>query len=82
MFKKYLATEKDLKAIEEGLSFVWRKELDFIFKDKSKIAKTLVISYDSKQLYVWAKRKRKYSLLKIPHNLKIEDKHQQGWRAG
>ena len=76
MFEKYLATKKDLEAIEQGIDFVWRKELDFIFKDRSKIAKTLVISYDSKKLYVWERKRNKYFLHKIPHSLKIEYKYQ------
>jgi len=81
MFEKYIATEKDFEAIEKALGFVWKKELNFIFKDKSKIEKTLVISYDSKQVFVWTKNGGRYSLLKIPHNLKVKDEYQQGWRA-
>lgn len=82
MFENYQATTKDLRAIEEGISVVWRKELDFIFQDKSKIEKTLVISYDAKNIYVWTGEKKSHQLLKISHQLKIKDEDQWGWRAG
>ena len=82
MFEKYLATQKDLEAIEQGIDFVWRKELDFIFKDRSKIAKTLVISFDSKKMYVWHREEKGYKIDKIFHNIKIKDQNQQGWKVG
>lgn len=81
MFEKYLATEQDLKAIEEALSFVWRKELDFIFFDRQKINSILVISYDAKKLYVWEKKEKNYHLQIIKHNLMIKDEYQVGWSA-
>jgi hypothetical protein len=81
MFENYLATNQDLEMIEKALHFVWRKELDFIFKERDKIANTLVISYDAKLMYLWVRKGSEYSLLKIPHHLKINDDDQIGWRA-
>jgi len=43
MFENYLATNQDLEMIEKALHFVWRKELDFIFKERDKIVNTLVV---------------------------------------
>ena len=93
MFEKYLATKKDFEAVEQGIDFVWRKELDFIFKDRSLIKEATVISCDSKFIYLWSKflltileqikcNLKDYYAYRIPHSFKIHDKEQQGWRAG
>lgn len=74
----YVASDDDLKAIEEGIRIVWNPKLDFIFKDKSKIDKTVVISYDSKNIYLWINK----NLTKIPHKLKIEKDFHSWWRGG
>lgn len=93
MFEDYLANDEDFKAIEEGIGFVWKKELTFIFKDKKKIEKTIIISYDSKNLYLWSKilfpkinklltNEDGYNFYIIPHKIKIKDKYQRGWQFG
>lgn len=74
----YIASKEDLEAVEEGIEYVWHPKLDFIFKDKSKINKTAVISYDSRYIYLWKKGK----FTKIPHKLKINKKFYSYWRAG
>lgn len=91
MFENYLATDEDFRAIEEGLRTVWKKELDFVFKDRSLIEKTVVVSFDSQNLYFWStvnlpncqKLKshfKKYKLFKKSHQVKITDKMQKGWQ--
>ncbi len=82
MFEKYIATKEDLLTIEEGISYVYKPELDFIFKDKSKIDQTFVISFDSKEIFVWSKINNKWVLEKYPHNGTINDQIQKGWAAG
>lgn len=81
-----MATEKDLNAIDEALRFVWHPKLDFVFKDRSRISKTLVISYDSKFVYIWEPVSEdgwgNYKLHKIPHKLRIKNEWQGGWWAG
>lgn len=81
MFKNYIATQDDLEAIEDALEYLWRPELDFIFRDRSKIERTLVISYDSEHVYVWSRDSDEYSVTRISHSLEIEDKFQSYWRA-
>lgn len=81
MFSNYLATQKDLKTVEDGLSFVLHPKMQFVLKDKSKIVNTAVISYDSKFIYIWKINPVKLTF-KIPHNLNIPDEWQSGWRAG
>jgi len=93
MFENYLANKKDLKAIEEAISVVWQKELDFIFNDKNLIKNVIVISYDSKYIYIWTKillskykklstQLKDYNFYKFRHNLNISDDEQLGWYAG
>jgi hypothetical protein len=81
MFSNYLATRKDLKTVEEGLKFVLHPKMRLVFKDKSKIVNTAVISYDSKFIYIWKINPVKLTY-KIPHNLDIPDEWQNGWWAG
>lgn len=93
MFEDYLASKEDFEAIDEGINFVWKRELDFIFKDKKIIGKTIIISYDSKYLYLWSRilipkihklstNKNGYNFYKIPHKIKINDDNQRGWQVG
>jgi len=93
MFENYLANKKDLKAIEEAISVVWQKELDFIFNDKNLIKNVIAISYDSKYIYFWTKillpkykklstQLKDYNFYKIRHNINIDDNEQLGWYAG
>jgi len=85
VFKNYLATKTDLETIEEGLKTVWRPELDFVFRKKELIASTVVVSYDSKYLYLWVPLHGKpgqYRLQKIPHNITVSSEYHRGWFAG
>lgn len=92
MFESYQATPKDLQAIEEGIETIWRKEMDFIFKDRGLLENAVVISYDSKSLYLWTKIKlpklrtltrslSNYHAYKAPHEVKLKDEWQLGWQA-
>ncbi|MFH0937600.1 MAG: hypothetical protein V1808_04920 [Candidatus Daviesbacteria bacterium] len=93
MFENYKATKQDFEAIEEGIKTVWHLKLNFVFKNKELIKKVIVVSYDSKNLYLWSKTKftkftpikcslKQYFAYQIPHKLKISDDCQHGWRAG
>jgi len=79
MHEDFIASEEDLKTIEEGISYVWRSELDYIFNDKSKVKDTVVISYDSKFIYLLGYKKE---VEKIPHKIKIPEKELLGWSIG
>lgn len=78
MFEDYQASKEDLEAIEEGIKTAWRPEMDFVFKDRNLLKNIVVISYDSKFLYVWTKFKLSH---KIPHKIKLKDEWQLGWQA-
>lgn len=93
MFENYKAAKEDFEAIEEGIKIVWHPKLNFVFKNKKFIKKVIVVSYDSKNLYLWSPTKfpkltpvkcslKQYFAYKIPHRLKISDDYQYGWRAG
>jgi len=90
--KNYLATKKDLEAINEALRFVWHPKMKFVFQEKSKIANTAVISYDSKFIYIWTQKELKgidkmqsghpkYLFYKIPHALELKERWQYTWHA-
>lgn len=53
----------------------------FVFGHLSVIRKTLVVSYDSKFIFIW-KLDSKEPVYKIPHRIKIKDEWQSGWLAG
>lgn len=93
MFKSYIATQRDLFAIEEALRYVWDSKLDFVFQDKTVIRSTIVVSFDSKFVYLWSLRKfsnlspipctlEEYNAYKIPHRLLIAKEFHYGWHAG
>ncbi len=93
MFENYKATREDFEAIEEGIKAVWHPKLNFVFKNKKFIEKVIVVSYDSKNIYLWSQTKfpkltaikcslKQYFTYKIPHQLKISDDYQYWWRAG
>jgi hypothetical protein len=81
MFDKYLATPTDFKAITKALRFVMNPKMGFVFENRSKIANTAIVSYDSKFIYIWGVKPIKLNY-KIPHNLKIPNEWQRGWWAG
>ena len=85
MVKNYIATEADLDAVEEALSIIWKPELDFIFSNRKLIQATVVVSYDSKYIYLWYPSRDTpplYSLRRISHSISIPSKFYQGWWAG
>jgi hypothetical protein len=93
MFENYVHTKEDLEAVEEALEYLERPELDFIFKDRKLINKTLVISYDSKELFIWTKLKhpklkklpcrvKGYNAYRIPHKIEIKGRSYRAWRTG
>lgn len=93
MFETYKATKNDFQAIEEGIKTVWLPVMNFVFKNKKLISNVVVISYDSKFLYLWTKFKvpgveifpcqiKNYHAYKIPHQIRLQDEWQLGWKAG
>lgn len=78
---KYLISSKDSNTIKHAIGFVWHPKMKFVFREKSRIENTLVISYDSKFIYVF-RSKDSMLIHKIKHNLKIKDEWQSGWQAG
>lgn len=92
MFENYTHSKEDLEAVEEALEYLERPELDLVFKDRNLINNTLVISFDSKELFIWTKLKHPklknmpcrvndYYTYLIPHKIKIRDKDQSWWRS-
>jgi len=79
MFRGYIATEEDLRTIEEGISYVWKSELEYIFKDKSRMENTVIISYDPKHIYLFGHNK---PVEKIIHNVEIDEGFLRGWNQG
>lgn len=83
MYKKYIASRKDLFTIESALNILWDEKLDFIFKHKERIVNASIVSFDSKNIYLWTGQKNKYNLTKIPHNLKkIDYLLHKSWMSG
>jgi len=78
----YKASEKDFKAIEVGIQLACRYKRQIFPFGLNKID---IVIYDSKDLYVWSKSKRKlqkiresifgYNIYKIPHNKKLKKKY-------
>ncbi len=79
MFDDYVASNEDLDTIAEGINYVWKPELNYIFKEKSRIENTAVISYDSSNIYLFGYKK---DIEKIPHQIKIPEKELRGWNTG
>lgn len=60
-------------------------ELEFVFRKKELIASTVVVSYDSKYLYLWVPFRRKlgqYRLRKILHHISVPLRYHRAWHAG
>lgn len=80
MFEDYHASKDDLGAIEQGLSFATHPKMRFIFSNFLRIAKTFIVSYDSKYIYVW--QLDQINLVsKVQHDLTIPNEWQRGWWA-
>lgn len=83
MFDNYIASKDDLLAVGNALEILWNPKLDYIFKYKERIQNTPVISFDSKNIYLWTRKKSKYNISRFTHNIKkINDSLQKGWRSG
>jgi len=93
VFENYVHTKEDLEAIGEALEYLERPELDFIFRDRSLIKNTLVISFDSRELFIWTKlgtskldkmlcQVKGWNAYRTGHQIEFSDKDQVGWRAG
>ena len=91
MTVNYRATDKDIRAINEALSLIWYPKMKFVFREPKRIENTLVVSYDSKFIYLWISKElstfkpisktKKYYLYQLPHNLKLKDEWQGAWWA-
>lgn len=83
MFQNYIASKRDLLAVEKALEILWSPKLDYIFKYKERIQNTPVISFDSKNIYLWTRNNNKYNISKFTHNIKnLDDSLQKGWMSG
>lgn len=92
MFEKYLARNRDFKAIEKALQLVWHPKMRFVFREPNRFEHTLVVSYDSKFIYLWftkglaplkpVSKTEKYYFYRTPHKLKLKDGWQYAWRVG
>jgi len=81
MFNDYVATKGDLRAVEEGMRFVFDPRMEFVFRNKSRIMNTSVVSYDSEFIFVWSIDSAR-TPLRIPHDLAVPGWWQSGWWAG
>lgn len=93
MWKNYLAKKADFLAVEDALRYVWDSKLDFIFRDKAPVRATVIVSFDSRFIYLWTRMKlsglisiscqlKNYFGYKIPHQLSITKELQRTWHAG
>ena len=78
MYENYVATQYDLDTLQEGISYVWKSELDFIFKDRTKLESVRAVSFDSKNIFIFQFGK---DTITIPHNIKLTDDVQYGWQS-
>lgn len=88
----YLATAIDLEAIEKAIKLVFSSKLSYIFKNKQLLEHFLLVSFDSKYLYLWTTEnihtveKIKCSMKgiaagKIPHKVTLSFEDRLGWKA-
>ena len=93
MEKNYLAKKADFLAVEDALRYVWGSKLDFIFRNKKPIRSVVVISYDSKFIYLWTQKKlsgiarrpcsvKNYYVSQIPHQRTFSEELHRGWCTG
>lgn len=83
MFDNYIASKNDLLAVEKALEILWSPKLNYIFKYKKRIQNTPVISFDSKNIYLWIRDNDEYNLYKFLHNIKkLDDSTQKVWMSG
>lgn len=96
MFQAYEAVSKDLEAVETGIRFSWHKRLKTVFPNRNKVAKIVVVSYDTRFAYIWVTKRLPYKtsrhseiqcgldgyrLFRRPHKTQISDDAQSYWRA-
>lgn len=88
----YTATEGDFEVLEQALNLVFDPRLKYIFKNRSYLKKVLIISFDSKFIYIWSSKKVDdlatsenesggYFKYKISHNVNLNKSDRLGWRA-
>jgi len=80
MFDSYLASPSDLEVITDALKIVQSAKLSPVFKDRTKITSTAVVSYDSQFVYLWKINPVRLDQ-KIPHALSIPNQWQERWQA-
>ncbi len=89
---KYLASSDDFKTIEKAITLVFSPKLSFIFKEKLLLEHFLLVSFDSKYIYIWTtehldtleKMKcsvEKITAGKIPHTIAFTDEDRLGWMS-
>ncbi len=93
MLNTYTCDQADIDVVEEALAIVWSKDSDFVFPNKKLIRNTIVVSYDSKFLYLWSRvkilplqafvwRTNYRHSYRIPHEINLEDTWQSCWQVG
>jgi len=78
MFETHVATKQDFEAIDQVLTFLKRKELDFIFKNRRLLENTELVTYDSKYTYVV---QQNGASTKTEHGIQLSKTDRLGWRA-
>jgi hypothetical protein len=80
--EKILANKDDIAAIEEALQIIYKPDLNFIFKDKSKIDKVVVVTLDSDCVYYWKNINNNFKLHKTKINSELPDISHHWWACG
>ncbi len=81
MFEKYIHTPYDLELVEKSLNFVISEDLSNIYDKRDLFEFVTVISFDSKEIFVWVYKNGKWEMSKFGHDSEITDKDQRGWSA-
>jgi hypothetical protein len=81
MFEKYIHTSYDLQLIEKSLYFAVSDDLSDIYDKRDLFESVTVISFDSKEIFVWVYKNGKWEMSKYNHSVEITDKDQRGWSA-
>ena len=63
MNSNYSATEADFEAIEKALTYVFSPKLNYFFKKGSFLKKVIIISFDSKYIYMVPKKNKKSNFI-------------------
>lgn len=76
------ATEEDLQLVFEALDFLWRTDLDFIFRDRSRIKNATVLVVDLHYIHVWCRNQERYHHESFKHTLSVDDINFGHWACG